>query len=545
MLRYFLAFGLFSELSTGLAQTLYINELIANNDTGQMDDFFQREDWVEIYNPGGLVNLAGYYMSDDPLNLTLWQIPNTDPTVTFMTPNSFLALWLDRDPEQGANHATFSLSADGETLFLVAPDGETIVDQVTFPAQAPDISYGRSCDGCNEWQYFNNVTFEASNAEVVPGPQVLFINEVQSQNESFLDFLNNETDPWIEIYNPNPYQVNMSGYYLGTTGNPLQWQIAYDNPQDAVIAANGFKLFWCDGDFEQGTLHAGITLNPSGGTVVLTAANGVTTTDTYAYPAIAAGQSYGRQSDGAANSIVFTAPTPRVTNSLVFISSPPLFINELLAANLTDITDEAGEHEDWIEIYNPNSFAVNLAGYYLTDNPELPTKHAIPNSFPADVTIGPNDWMLFWADENQTEGLHHTNFRLSNNLEMVGLYTPDGFTLVDAITWQGLDSDTSYGRITDGAAQWVQFTGTTPDASNNGGTVTIEEVRTVSDWSAYPNPVTNWITFSRPQAFRVYSMEGKMVMQSARVDGFDVSAWPAGVYLIRAEDGSVFRMIRE
>ncbi|MFN9393956.1 MAG: lamin tail domain-containing protein [Flavobacteriales bacterium] len=529
----------------GSSQTLFINEIIANNDTGEMDDFFQREDWVEIYNAGGVINLAGYYLSDNPDTLNLWQIPSNDPTVTFVTPNNHIIFWLDRDPEQGANHATFSLSADGESLFLVAPDGVTIVDSVTFPAMAPDISYGRTCDGCPDWQYFNHVTFDDPNSEIDPGPQVLFINEVASVNTSYLDFLNNDTDPWLEIYNPNPFQVNMSGYYLGTADNPLQWQIPANDPQSAVIPPDGFRLFWCDSEFAEGTLHAGISLSPAGGTVVLTAADGTTTTSTYSYPALSAGTSYGRQNDGAAQSVVFNQPTPRASNTLIFVPSPPLFINEVLAANVTDITDEAGEHEDWIELFNPNDVPVNLAGYYLTDNPELPTKWAIPNSFPAQVTIAPGSWMLFWADENQTEGLRHTNFRLSNNLEMVALYSPDGLTLVDYITWQGLDSDTSYGRISDGAAQWVQFTGTTPDASNSGGTVEVEVIRNQAEWKAWPNPSAAVVHFSLQIAFRIYDSNGRLVMTSGPISQIDLSAWPSGLYYLRAEDGTLIKLIRE
>ncbi len=70
------------------AQTLHINEIMADNQTGTMDEFNQQEDWVEIYNSGGVFNLAGCYVSDDPDSLTKWQIPVTDPTATFMLHSS-------------------------------------------------------------------------------------------------------------------------------------------------------------------------------------------------------------------------------------------------------------------------------------------------------------------------------------------------------------------------------------------------------------------------------------------------------------------------
>ena len=56
---------------------LYINELVAGNQNGIEDDFFQAEDWIEIHNTGGIVNLAGYYLSDDPDSLDMWQFPGS------------------------------------------------------------------------------------------------------------------------------------------------------------------------------------------------------------------------------------------------------------------------------------------------------------------------------------------------------------------------------------------------------------------------------------------------------------------------------------
>ena len=41
------------------AQT-YINELMASNQEAVYDDFFEFDDWVEIYHEGGVLNLAGY-----------------------------------------------------------------------------------------------------------------------------------------------------------------------------------------------------------------------------------------------------------------------------------------------------------------------------------------------------------------------------------------------------------------------------------------------------------------------------------------------------
>jgi hypothetical protein len=55
---------------------LYINEVMASNATTIVDNFTEYDDWIEIYNGGSVpVNLAGYYLSDDPQNLTQYQVP--------------------------------------------------------------------------------------------------------------------------------------------------------------------------------------------------------------------------------------------------------------------------------------------------------------------------------------------------------------------------------------------------------------------------------------------------------------------------------------
>ncbi len=60
-------------------------------------------------------------------------------------------------------HTNYSISADGETLQLTAPDGE-IVDQIAGLALPSDISYGRSPDGASQLHYFEEATPGSSNS---------------------------------------------------------------------------------------------------------------------------------------------------------------------------------------------------------------------------------------------------------------------------------------------------------------------------------------------------------------------------------------------
>src|SRR3954469_9130702 len=42
-----------------------INEFVASNQTGLLDDFSTRQDWIEIYNPASTpLNLGGWHLTD-------------------------------------------------------------------------------------------------------------------------------------------------------------------------------------------------------------------------------------------------------------------------------------------------------------------------------------------------------------------------------------------------------------------------------------------------------------------------------------------------
>ena len=59
------------------SQNLLISEFMAANNSGTRDADGDFSDWIEIYNPGRApVSLAGWYLSDDPLDLTKWRFPD-------------------------------------------------------------------------------------------------------------------------------------------------------------------------------------------------------------------------------------------------------------------------------------------------------------------------------------------------------------------------------------------------------------------------------------------------------------------------------------
>ena len=144
----------------------------------------------------------------------------------------------------------------------------------------------------------------------------------------------------------------------------------------------------------------------------------------------------------------------------------PLVINEFLASNGTRLEDpdEAGEYPDWIELFNPGKTAIDLGGMYLTDDLTEPTKWRIPEG----VSIEVGEYLVFWADDDDEQGDLHTNFQLDKGGEEIGLFDPNGVTLIDSITFDRQAPDVSHGRFPNGDDEWRFSSTPTPESANNG-----------------------------------------------------------------------------
>ena len=150
-------------------------------------------------------------------------------------------------------------------------------------------------------------------------------------------------------------------------------------------------------------------------------------------------------------------------------TSPPisldgLYINEFMASNDTNLADTSGEddeYDDWLEIYNAGNDSTDLGGLFLTDNADNLTKWMISEG----TIISSAGFLLVWCDEDQEQGVLHTNFKLSADGEFVALVSSNGFTIIDSLSFGPQTADVSYGRISDGSTSWGETT-PTPNSSN-------------------------------------------------------------------------------
>ncbi len=132
----------------------------------------------------------------------------------------------------------------------------------------------------------------------------------------------------------------------------------------------------------------------------------------------------------------------------------PVVINEWMASNVgpAGLPDPAdGLFQDWFELFNPNSYAVDLGGSYLTDRLSDPRQFLIP----PNTVIPARGFLLVWADENVSENSPtdpdlHVNFKLSNEGEALGLFAPDGISPQHTVTFGGQLPNVSEGLFPDG-----------------------------------------------------------------------------------------------
>ena len=204
---------------------------------------------------------------------------------------------------------------------------------------------------------------------------------------------------------------------------------------------------------------------------------------------------------------------------------PGLVINEWMASNQSALADPAdGGFGDWIEIFNPTAQAVDLSGWFLSDDLSEPFSFQIPAGF----TVPAGGFLLVWADgetfqnDLSTRPDLHADFRLSADGESIVLSAPDG-TVVDQVEFGRQSPDKTMGKLagevvvlsspSPGEMNGVEAAGPTATFTSDGANVAfvvitepgfLYEMETSSDllaWQVVAGPVMaegGTVTFMEP-----------------------------------------------
>ena len=217
-------------------------------------------------------------------------------------------------------------------------------------------------------------------------------------------------------------------------------------------------------------------------------------------------------------------------------SASPLVINELAPLGTDNCIDFFGANEDWIELYNPGPAAVYLGNKFISDDASNWNKWPLPN-----VTLDPGDFQLLYADKQPEQGVNHLDFKLDDLSETVYISEVQNSArvLIDSITYSNIPINHSFGRATDANPNWIDWTVSTPNASNL--PVSVNEL--VSGISLYPNPVIEMLHCTEKISGRILSMQGEVVQVFFNTQEIPCQSLAAGIYTLQT-DKSLFRFIK-
>ena len=217
-------------------------------------------------------------------------------------------------------------------------------------------------------------------------------------------------------------------------------------------------------------------------------------------------------------------------------STSPLVINELAPMGTNNCIDFFGTNEDWIELYNPGPAAVYLGNKFISDDASNWNKWPLPN-----VTLDPGDFQLLYADKEPEQGVNHLDFKLDDLSETVYISEAQNSArvLIDSITYSNIPINHSFGRATDANPDWIDWTVSTPNASNL--PVSVNEL--VSGISLYPNPVIEMLHFTEKISGRILSMQGEVVQVFFNTQEIPCQSLAAGIYTLQT-DKSLYRFIK-
>ena len=201
--------GRFDSLTPEPLRGVVINEYMGNPG-GEQSEF------IELYNhTGRAVDLSGAWLTDSPTT-NKFQIP----AGSVIAAHGFISF---TGQELG-----FGISSSGESLFLVNPAQNRVVDAVRFLGSSKRISQGRSPDGDPTLSELKAATPGAAN-------QTRLVRDVVINEIMYAPATGDNDDEFIELYNRSSARISLAGW-------TFRDGISFTFPSNAVIEAKGYAV---------------------------------------------------------------------------------------------------------------------------------------------------------------------------------------------------------------------------------------------------------------------------------------------------------------
>ena len=150
------------ELKLAQMTPVKINEICASNSI-YINEYFEKNDWIELYNTTNEeYDVAGMYISDNLNKPLKYQIPTDGIVNTVINPNGYIVLWADKLTPINQLHTSFKIGAEGGEVVLTSAD-ETWCDTLVYAAHNGDYSIGLYPDGGVNAYIMNKPTIASTN----------------------------------------------------------------------------------------------------------------------------------------------------------------------------------------------------------------------------------------------------------------------------------------------------------------------------------------------------------------------------------------------
>lgn len=400
--------------------------------------------WVEIKNVSAEdVRLDNYYLSDSATNLTRFCLPEAT-----LRAGEYLIVWLNGVNEDASRiTADFNLGSHDTQLWLCTAQGD-IVSTLMWEEDLPNGIVAIRGEG-NRASYTAEPTPAADNSQVyfengafVPMDDTdpVRISEVLRKNRYSIIDSYGSRGKWVELYNSTDQTVSLSGYYLSDEeDDPFKWALP-----DTQITGYGYLVIFLSGkESTESEIHAPFSLGSDENSLVLTKMEGLRQDILEVPPGLGDDVSVGRAADGTLR--YYTKPTPGYANahgfesadSLGCFSTDSVYITEVCAVNPI----RSGEN-DWIELYNGTGNTVDLTGWYLSDDPAVPTKYCMTGG-----TVAPGEHFVIEATSHTSrQKIGVATFGISPSGDTIVLSDREG-SVVDTFETGALSLGITSGRI--------------------------------------------------------------------------------------------------
>ncbi len=318
----------------------------------------------------------------------------------------------------------------GDSATILAADGTTVIDTVTWPAGTHATpSYGRCADGTGAFVINNVATRGAAND--CPNPYAsIAINELRSNDAG-------GGPDFVELTNTGANPIDVSSLMF-VDGDPTHAPIPFAAPGTTIAPGAFFS-------FETDSINGGAGYGLGKGDSV-TILDGTTVIDTYK---IADGQhatpSVGRCPDGVGAFVTTNAATIAAANDCPAVPG----------ADKIKINEVNSDPDDWFELTNTGTSDVDVSGWRYSDSTTA-TTFAIG----ANTVVPAGGFVKIASEVGLGKG------------DSVHLYLADGLTQLDATTWPAGTHAMSWGRLPDGTGAFQVLAPTAAAANKSAGPVT-------------------------------------------------------------------------